>query len=119
MLKNRLILIIFVIIPIILLILFPSIDSYFNYGLENGYRYFKGADKPDSNIIIIHISANDIKNLGGWPLKRSYYALLLEKLSDLKVKKVGLEIFLSENYSAQEIYNSVLVNAIEGKDRSP
>ncbi|MBK8943875.1 MAG: sigma 54-interacting transcriptional regulator [Ignavibacteriae bacterium] len=71
---------------------------------------------PDSNIVIIEINSSDIDFLGGWPLKRSYYALLLDYLNKLNVRKIGFEIFLSENISTQEVYNQVLFNSIKNSN---
>ncbi|MDX1701324.1 MAG: CHASE2 domain-containing protein, partial [Melioribacteraceae bacterium] len=115
MTEHKYILPTIVIIVVSLLVLFPSISSFFNSSIDNGFQNLKGMDTPDSNIVIIHINSGDVEKLGGWPLKRSYYALLIEKLSELKVKKIGLEIFLSKNYSGQGIYNTVLSNSIKGK----
>ena len=58
-----------------------------------GYKLLVGEEIPDTNIVLIHINSDDIENLGGWPLKRSFYALILENLIDLKVRKIGLEVF--------------------------
>jgi CHASE2 domain-containing sensor protein len=101
---------------VFLLILIPSINSFLNSSLENGFQNLKGMENPDSNIVIIHINSEDIEKLGGWPLKRSYYALIIEKLSYLNVKTIGLEIFFSQNYSGQGIYNKVLSNSIKEKN---
>jgi len=84
-----------------------------NKTIENSFYQINGEEKPDSNIIIIHITTNDIENLGDWPLKRSYYALLIQNLTKLNVKKIGLEVFLSENITSQSIYNSVLNKTID------
>lgn len=75
----------------------------------------KGA--PDTNIVLIHISSEDISQLGPYPLKRSYYALLINRLSELNVRSVGLSIFLSGRLSYQNIYNSLLDNEIRRSGR--
>ena len=77
----------------------------------------KGNINPDSSIILITIRGNDIVELGPWPLKRSYYALLIKSLSDLKVKKIGLEIFLSSKLSSQAIYDNLLTREINKSGR--
>lgn len=69
-------------------------------------------NEPDSNIVLVTITESDIEALGGWPLKRSYYALLINHLTKLKVKKIGLEVFLSDKISAQSVYDNLLVNEI-------
>ncbi|MGE5362611.1 MAG: sigma 54-interacting transcriptional regulator [Bacteroidota bacterium] len=72
---------------------------------------------PDTNIVLIHISSEDISQLGPYPLKRSYYALLINRLSGLDVRSVGLGIFLSGRLSYQNIYNSLLDNEIRRSGR--
>ena len=39
--------------------------------------------------------------------------MLIDELSNYKVKEIGLEVFLTDNYSQQNIYNNVLVNEIK------
>jgi DNA-binding NtrC family response regulator/CHASE2 domain-containing sensor protein len=77
----------------------------------------KGEAEPDTNIIIIHISSNDIENIGPWPIKRSYYALLINSLTNLEVKKIGLEIFISAKFSTQAVYDNLLEREIEKSGR--
>lgn len=57
---------------------------------ENTFTKLAGQRPLDSSVVIIHIDGNDIEKLGGWPLKRSYYALLVSRLSDLGVSKIGI-----------------------------
>jgi len=76
------------------------------------YR-LKGETDPDTNIIIVHFSADDIARIGPWPIKRNYYALLINQLSNLEVKKIGLEIFLSSKFVTQSIYDNLLSKEIE------
>ncbi len=40
----------------------------------------RGEVNPDTNIIIIHFSEDDIARIGPWPIKRNYYALLINQL---------------------------------------
>ena len=112
MTKKKIITISIAVFVFIILNIIPSISNIFNSNLEKSFYSIHGESKPDSNIILIHIAANDIENLGEWPLKRSYYALLVDNLTRLKVKKIGMEIFLSENIASQNIYNIVLNESI-------
>lgn len=77
----------------------------------------KGEANPDTNIIIIHFSEDDIARIGPWPIKRNYYALLINQLSNLGVKKIGLEIFLSSRFVTQSIYDNLLKKEIEKSGR--
>ncbi|GBD89723.1 nif-specific regulatory protein [bacterium BMS3Abin04] len=102
---------------VILAIIVLSFFKIYSYKLDNSLANFAnlihGEQTLDSNIVLIHISPRDIESLGSWPLKRSLYALLIDELSNYKVRKIGLEIFLTDNYSQQNIYNNVLINEIK------
>jgi transcriptional regulator with GAF, ATPase, and Fis domain/CHASE2 domain-containing sensor protein len=84
-----------------------------NMSMENIYTVIKGESQPDTNIILITIDANDISRIGPWPIKRSYYALLVKSFSELGVKKIGLEIFLSTRLESQAIYDNLLTKEID------
>lgn len=96
-----------------ILILFNSTQNQINISAEKIFDMIKGESKPDSSIVIIHITDEDIQQIGGWPIKRSYYALLIKNLSELGVKKIGLEIFLSAKFVTQAVYDNLLKREIE------
>lgn len=73
----------------------------------------KGETNPDTNIIILHFSEEDISRIGPWPIRRNYYALLINQLTKIGVKKIGLEIFLSSRLVTQSVYDNLLINEIE------
>ncbi len=87
---------------------FPAISQNINNSLESGASKIFGERIADSNIVIIGINEDDIAKLGGWPLKRSYYALLLKRLSKYEPKKIGMEVFLSKKSAGQNLYNELL-----------
>ena len=95
-----------------ILLVFSELTSNINGNIKSKFYNFHGPVEPDSNLIIIHVDANDIEKLGGWPLKRSYYALLFNQLNKLKVKKIGVEVFLSQNVFGQSIYNDIILEEI-------
>lgn len=105
------------ILIICVIYLFPVLSSGINSGLQKTFALLNGEEQPDTNIILIHITANDINNLGDWPLKRSYYALLINNLTKLNVEKIGIEIFLSKKITSQNIYNEVLNNSIKSSGK--
>ena len=90
--------------------------SSFNNSLNKSTEYFiknlLPEKSPDSSIILIKISLKDIETIGPWPIKRSYYALLIRNLKSLSVKKIGLEIFLSARITSQSIYDKLLESEI-------
>ncbi|MCU0342252.1 MAG: sigma 54-interacting transcriptional regulator [Ignavibacterium sp.] len=111
--KNTLIKISITIITSVILFIFPFIPNAFDSFLTSNFNVITGEREPDSSIVIIHISAQDIEQLGPWPIKRSYYALLIKNLSSLNVKKIGLEVFLSAKFVSQAVYDNVLQKEIE------
>ena len=116
--KSKLILKIFLLlIACLFLLLFKDVESGINKSVEGIYSSVAGEDRPDTNIVIIHISAEDIERVGPWPIKRSYYALLINSLTKLDVKKIGVEVFLSSRMVIQTIYDKLLQNEIEKSGR--
>ncbi len=115
--KKQIVLFIISIVIICLIYIFTSLSLGFNTSVHKIFANIKGEEQPDSNIILVHINSNDIEILGDWPLKRSYYALLINNLTKLNVKKIGLEIFLSEKITSQNIYNNVLNSVIENSNK--
>ncbi len=115
--KQLYIKVILVILVTIILLSFKgfteSTDRYF----ENIYSVIAGERFPDSNIVIIHISKSDLNGIGPWPIKRSYYALLIKNLNKQNVSKIGLEIFLSSRLITQTLYDKLLKNEIEKSGR--
>lgn len=95
------------------LFIFRDTASSINSSTEWLYYTVTGNETPDTNIVIIHISQNDIQSLNGWPLKRSYYALLINKLNSLNCRKIGIEVFLSDKMASQALYNDLLNEEIK------
>lgn len=110
--KQLLVKLVLFILSILILVTFPGIRSAINNSTEQVFTKIKGESEPDSNIILIHLNTADIEQIGPWPIKRSYYALLINNLSSLKVKKIGLEIFLSAKFVSQAVYDNLLENEI-------
>lgn len=98
---------------ILLISLLPELSNGVNNFAKNIFYKTSGTAEPDSSIIIINITENDIEKLGSWPLKRSYYALAVSNLSKAGAKKIGIEIFLSEGTAFQSVYNELLNQQIE------
>jgi len=96
----------------ILLIVFYGFTKNADRSFENIYSLIAGERTPDTNIVIVHISESDLERIGPWPIKRSYYALLIKELTKQNVKKIGLEVFLSSRMITQTIYDKLLRNEI-------
>ena len=98
---------------LLLILLIPSLENGINRSVLFTFAHVRGEIQPDTNIVIIDISESDINNLGHWPVKRSYYALLINSLTKYGVKKIGLEVFLSAKYVTQTLYDNLLTNEIK------
>lgn len=113
-LRNRILFrTILVLIVIIILILFPGIRSGTDKLIETGFHKITGQFDADSNIVLLTIDGSDIQQLGGWPIKRSYYALVINYLSRYSPKVIGFEIFLSDKASSKSYYDEVLLTEIK------
>ncbi|MEN8194380.1 MAG: sigma 54-interacting transcriptional regulator, partial [Bacteroidota bacterium] len=105
------------IITFLFILLFKDVNDKINSNVESAFYSLNSSSLPDTNIVLIKITQSDIEKLGGWPLKRSYYALLLNKLLDLNAAKIGLEIFLSTSNRTQNIYNDLILNELKKNDK--
>ena len=97
---------------VVFLLIFSGVNNSINNSIEEAITSIRGSVKPDTNIVLIKITGNDIDRIGPWPIKRSYYALLIKSLTELNVKKIGLEVFLSSKFSSQAIYDNLLTREI-------
>lgn len=61
-------------------------------------RYaLRGEVTADSSVIILYFDNDDIASLGGWPLTRNYYALLIDVLTRSGVSAIGIDILFGEH----------------------
>jgi PAS domain S-box-containing protein len=87
--------------------LFEGIDLYL-YDLSFRIR---GPLEPDRRIIIVAIDEKTLGSLGRWPVRRDYYAQLLESMTEARV--VGFDIIMAESSDDDDILGS----AIEKHDK--
>jgi transcriptional regulator with GAF, ATPase, and Fis domain/CHASE2 domain-containing sensor protein len=66
-------------------------------GLLDVRYHIRGQVSADTNVVILYFDNDDIASLGGWPLKRNYYALLVDVLTKSNVRAIGLDIFFGEH----------------------
>lgn len=97
-------------------LLFPHLQNKINNQIELINLRAFGSQAADTNIVIIKIDETTISSLNGWPIKRSYYALALKYLRELKAKKIGVEVLLANSSSALSIYNNLLVDQIKNRN---
>ena len=102
-----------ILLAFLILFILPDVRKFADEEIRNTALKIRGELQPDTNIILIHFSEEDIVRIGPWPIKRNYYALLINQLSKLDVKKIGLEIFLSSRFVTQSVYDNLLKKEIE------
>lgn len=112
--KNKFLLlkISLLIIAIVLPAFIPSLKYSLNYTTESLIKNILPEKTPDTSIILVNITSDDIEKIGPWPIKRSYYALLIRNLKLVGVKKIGLEVFLSTRLASQSVYDKILEKEI-------
>lgn len=82
-----------VIITVLLIMnLFPAAFNFVDQAFLNIEYQLKGESKIDTSIVILYLSNNEIEALGGLPLKRTYYALVINALKELGVRAIGIDI---------------------------
>jgi hypothetical protein len=86
---------------VVVLLVLMQLTSGPMHKLEQGLldvRYHvRGQISADTNVVILYFDNDDIASLGGWPLKRNYYALLIDVLTKSNVEAIGLDIFFGEH----------------------
>ncbi len=102
----------------VILFAFSLIVPSVRYFINGSASYLAGVVESGSaeskKIILINITGQDVDALG-WPLKRSYYALLIDRLEKLNVGAIGLTIFFPRGVSSQSVYNNLLFNELKKK----
>ncbi len=106
--RNTLIKISIALLVIAMLFIFNAVPHSIDSTFTSIFSRISGERSPDSSIIIIQITSEDIEQLGPWPIKRSYYALLINNLTSNGVNKIGIEVFLTSKFASQAIYDNVL-----------
>ncbi len=75
--------------------------------------HVRGESQLDSSIVILYLSGDDIASLGGIPLKRSYYALILDVLHQLGAKAVGVDVAFTEPDLEHPEYDEILASVVQ------
>ena len=70
--------------------------SRIEQGLMDMRYHLRGPMPADTNIVILYFDNDDVTSLGGFPLKRNIYALLIDVLKVNRVKAVAFDIFFGE-----------------------
>lgn len=100
-----------IIISILFYLISPKLSYSVNEKIFNIYNRIPPKKAIDTNIVLLTIDKSEIQK-HGWPLKRKHYAELIDKLTEISVKKIGIEIVLSNNGAADSSENQFLKNSI-------
>ena len=101
-------------IAILLSRLFSGTLDSLDQGVTSMKYRVRGESRIDSSIVILYLSGDDIASLGGIPLKRSYYALILDVLRDLGAKAVGVDVAFTEADQEHAEYDEILSTVVRG-----
>lgn len=98
---------------ILAVLLSKDLTENFNRSMNGLAVEISGEKQPDSNIVILSISNDDIERSGGWPLGRNIYSEIINSLTELRVKKIGLGIILADSSENNKARDSGLNAVIE------
>jgi len=108
------------IIPIALILIFCFLSTnYFpwNDAINNAFLNFlytiRGDRELSENILLVFISAEDIKALGGWPLSRDYYGYFTHIVSSKEAQVIGFDLLFHQPDTRHPEYDRRLANFFE------
>jgi transcriptional regulator with GAF, ATPase, and Fis domain/CHASE2 domain-containing sensor protein len=96
-----------VLLTIVLHAPFSSLED----GVTVGRYALRGGRMADTNIVIVYIDDAAI-GVMGWPVARNFHALMLQTLTDLHVRAVGIEPVLDDRRDEYPEYNQVLASVM-------
>lgn len=99
-------------IVLILVILSPSFFNDLDEWMLASWYRIRGEQPADSSLCVVYFGNEDINALGGMPIKRSYYALLIQALHDLHVAAVGIDIAFVEHEERTAEYDKTLAAVV-------
>lgn len=99
-------------LAVILSFIFRDAFEGIEHGVLNARYHFRGESKIDSSVLIVYFDEGDIRALGGLPLKRSYYALIISALHNLGAKAIGVDVAFPEPNAEYPEYDEVLISVV-------
>jgi adenylate cyclase len=88
------------IISILLYAINPSFLNLLELKLYDLRFQYRGAEKPGSEIVIVKIDEQSIRELGRWPWSREHWAKLVKRLTEWGVKMIGIDAIFAEKESS-------------------
>ncbi|MFI5253171.1 MAG: sigma 54-interacting transcriptional regulator [Bacteroidota bacterium] len=89
-----------------------TVDSIDRTFLWTEY-HLRGEQRVDSSVVILYFSSDDLAILGDLPLKRSYYALLVNALNDIGAKVIGFDIGFTEEDKEHAEYDRLFCSIVK------
>lgn len=86
-------------------------------GALDSFFQVRGERTMDSSVVLLYFDNNDIRALGGWPLKRNYYALLVSELDRLGARAIGIDIVFADERLDFPEYDEVLTTTVRKSGR--
>ena len=99
---------------VVVLILHSPISSVEDQVTSLKYQA-RGSLQADTNIVIVYIDDDAMKDLG-WPVRRSFYALMVKALTDLQARAIGIDVLFEEPNVYPE-YDDLLAATIGSSKR--
>lgn len=96
---------------VVSLLLIPLYQPLEDHLLSVKFR-LRGERSIDSSLVVIYLDNEQVDALGGWPIRRSYYALMISALNDLGASVVGTDIFFQSKVLEYPEYDDLLVRVV-------
>ncbi len=77
----------------------PSFLNLLELKLYDLRFQYRGIEKPGSEIVIVKIDEQSIRELGRWPWSREHWAKLIKRLREWEAKVIGIDAIFAEKES--------------------
>jgi transcriptional regulator with GAF, ATPase, and Fis domain/CHASE2 domain-containing sensor protein len=104
------------ILAVVVTVTFNGVFKEMERAVLHAQYHVRGESRIDSSVLIVYFDEDDIRSLGGMPLKRSYYALVISALNALGAKAIGVDVAFSEPNIEYPEYDSVLISVIRNAE---
>jgi transcriptional regulator with GAF, ATPase, and Fis domain len=91
---------------LLLVILYEPLTSL-DDSLHALHYWVRGTQPADSTITLVYIDDESLRSLG-WPVKRSFHALMLNVLNDLGARAIGVEVVFEDERVEYPEYDDLL-----------
>lgn len=95
------------VIVVLTVLIAPVISTLEQQALDLQYT-LRGPLPVDTNVVILYFDNDDVAALGGFPLRRNYYALLIDMLDQVGASAIGIDVFFGERNLEHAEYDALL-----------